>query len=241
MGGVTGVFEMPNTNPLTTTRETFEDKIAPRHRPHALRLRLLYRRHARQRRRNCRSSSGCPAAPASRCSWARPPARCWCRTMTASKRSSRAISRRAAFHSEDEYRLEERKHLRVPGDPTSHPVWRDPEAALRSTKRLVALARKTGKRIHVLHISTAEEMVFLADAQGRRERRGDAAPPDARRDRLHAARHLRADEPAGARQGASRGHLGRRRQRRRRHPRLRPRAAYARGKGPRLPGVAIPA
>ncbi|RYE76161.1 MAG: dihydroorotase, partial [Hyphomicrobiales bacterium] len=28
MGGVTGVFEMPNTNPLTTTRETFDAKIA---------------------------------------------------------------------------------------------------------------------------------------------------------------------------------------------------------------------
>jgi dihydroorotase len=74
----------------------------------------------------------------------------------------RAISRRAAFHAEDEYRLEERKGLRVPGDPASHPVWRDPETALRATRRLVALAEKTGKRIHVLHISTAEEMVFLA-------------------------------------------------------------------------------
>ena len=73
-----------------------------------------------------------------------------------------AISRRAAFHSEDEYRLEERKPLRVPGDPSSHPVWRDPEAAMLSTRRLVALARKTGKRVHILHISTAEEMVFLA-------------------------------------------------------------------------------
>src|SRR5690606_33291990 len=74
-----------------------------------------------------------------------------------------AIPRRAAFHSEDEYMLEERKHLRVPGDPSSHPVWRSPEVALNCTRRLVALARKTGKRIHVLHISTAEEMVFLAD------------------------------------------------------------------------------
>ena len=73
------------------------------------------------------------------------------------------IRRRAAFHSEDEYRLEERKPLRVPNDPSSHPVWRDPEAALMSTKRLVRLARETGKRIHVLHISTAEEMLFLAD------------------------------------------------------------------------------
>ncbi|MHB1110197.1 MAG: dihydroorotase, partial [Devosia sp.] len=73
-----------------------------------------------------------------------------------------AISRRAAFHSEDEYRLEERKGLRIPGDPSSHPIWRDAQAALRSTQRLVGLARAAGKRIHVLHVSTAEEMVFLA-------------------------------------------------------------------------------
>ena len=37
----------------------------------------------------------------------------------------KAIRRRASFHSEDEYRLNERKHLRVEGDPRSHPVWRD--------------------------------------------------------------------------------------------------------------------
>jgi dihydroorotase len=74
-----------------------------------------------------------------------------------------AITRRAAFHSEDEYMLEERKNLRVPGDPSSHPVWRSPEVALNCTKRLVALAHKTGKRIHVLHISTGEEIAFLAN------------------------------------------------------------------------------
>ena len=37
------------------------------------------------------------------------------------------------------------------------------EAALSSTRRLVAIARETGAPIHVLHISTAEEMRFLAD------------------------------------------------------------------------------
>ena len=46
MGGVTGVFEMPNTNPLTTTPETLADKVAPRHQPHVLRFRLLHGRHA---------------------------------------------------------------------------------------------------------------------------------------------------------------------------------------------------
>jgi dihydroorotase len=72
------------------------------------------------------------------------------------------IRRRAAFHSEDEARLNERKGERVAGDPHSHPVWRDVTTALRCTERLVRIAHDTGARIHVLHISTAEEMRFLA-------------------------------------------------------------------------------
>jgi dihydroorotase len=75
----------------------------------------------------------------------------------------KVIRRRASFHSEDEYRLNERKHLRVDGDPRSHPVWRDEAAALRCTQRLISLARETGKRVHVLHITTAQEIEFLAD------------------------------------------------------------------------------
>jgi dihydroorotase len=50
----------------------------------------------------------------------------------------------------------------VEGDPRSHPVWRDEVAALTCTQRLVQLAHETGKRIHVLHVSTAQEMQFLA-------------------------------------------------------------------------------
>ena len=73
--------------------------------------------------------------------------------------------RRAAFHSEDETRLNERKPLRVSGDPSSHPVWRDEIAALRSTERLVRLAREARAQVHVLHISTGEEMEFLAGAK----------------------------------------------------------------------------
>ena len=49
----------------------------------------------------------------------------------------KVIRRRAAFHSEDEYRLRERMHLRVEGDPRSHPVWRDATAALMCTQRLI--------------------------------------------------------------------------------------------------------
>jgi dihydroorotase len=74
----------------------------------------------------------------------------------------KSVRRRAAFHSEDEYRLRERMHLRVEGDPRSHPVWRDAQAALMCTQRLMKLARETGKRVHVLHVTTKEEAEFLA-------------------------------------------------------------------------------
>src|SRR5438132_11375626 len=75
----------------------------------------------------------------------------------------RHVSRRAAFHSEDEYRLADRRPLARSGDWTSHPEVRDAESAIRSTRRLVGLAKSLGKRIHVLHVSTAEEVAYLAD------------------------------------------------------------------------------
>jgi dihydroorotase len=74
----------------------------------------------------------------------------------------KVIRRRAAFHSEDEPRLTARRNLRVEGDPRSHPVWRDEIAALTATQRLVTIAHETGARVHVLHVSTAQEMTFLA-------------------------------------------------------------------------------
>jgi dihydroorotase len=74
----------------------------------------------------------------------------------------KVIRRRASFHAEDEPRLNERKDLRVEGDPRSHPVWRDEVAALKATQRLVTVAHETGARVHVLHISTFQEMEFLA-------------------------------------------------------------------------------
>jgi dihydroorotase len=162
MGGVTGVFEMPNTNPLTTTRAAFEDKIArATGRMHCDFAFYIGGTHENVGElRELEKLPGCAGI------------KVFMGSSTGSLLVADdagvaailgAISRRAAFHSEDEYRLEERKHLRVPGDPASHPVWRDAQAALQCTQRLVRLARAAGKRIHVLHISTAEEMTFLAD------------------------------------------------------------------------------
>ena len=162
MGGVTGVFEMPNTIPLTTTRETFEAKIA-----------------AGTNRMHCDFAfyiGGTHENVGELATLEKLPGCAGIKVFMGSSTGSllvadddgveailRAISRRAAFHSEDEYMLEERKNLRIQGDPSSHPVWRSTEVALNSTQRLVGLARKTGKRIHVLHISTGEEIAYLAD------------------------------------------------------------------------------
>ena len=74
-----------------------------------------------------------------------------------------AIARRAAFHCEDEARLRARRSHRRAGEPLSHPIWRDEAAALAATERLVRLAERHRKRVHVLHVSTADEMRFLAE------------------------------------------------------------------------------
>jgi dihydroorotase len=73
----------------------------------------------------------------------------------------KGLRRRAAFHCEDEPRLRERASLRIAGDVHSHRVWRDDVTAIRATKRLIALAQETGKRVHVVHVSSAQEMEFL--------------------------------------------------------------------------------
>jgi dihydroorotase len=70
-----------------------------------------------------------------------------------------------AVHSEDEARLKERTKLAMPGDPRTHTVWRDAEVARRSTERVLKLARSVGRRLHVLHASTADELPLLADAR----------------------------------------------------------------------------
>jgi dihydroorotase len=76
----------------------------------------------------------------------------------------RAGRRRISFHSEDEYRLQARKPLFKSGDPyRCHMEWRDVEAAFLGTRRLMALARKTGRPAHILHVSTEEELDYLKD------------------------------------------------------------------------------
>ncbi len=80
------------------------------------------------------------------------------------ERVMRAGRRRIAYHSEDEYRLQARRAMFHAGEPhTRHMEWRDEECAFLGTRRLIALARKTARPAHILHVSTAQELAYLAD------------------------------------------------------------------------------
>ncbi len=76
----------------------------------------------------------------------------------------RSGRRRVCFHSEDEYRLQARRPHFKSGDPyRSHMEWRDEECAALGTRRIVALAHRTGRPVHILHVSTAEELAYLGE------------------------------------------------------------------------------
>jgi dihydroorotase len=80
------------------------------------------------------------------------------------ERVMRSGHRRIAFHSEDEYRLQARASLFKCDDPySSHALWRDVECAFLGTRRILALARKTNRPAHILHVSTAEELSYIRD------------------------------------------------------------------------------
>jgi len=75
----------------------------------------------------------------------------------------RSGRRRVAIHAEDEQRMIARQGERVEGDPASHPVWRDDESALLATRRILRIARETGRKIHILHITTPAELALIAE------------------------------------------------------------------------------
>jgi dihydroorotase len=161
LGGVVAVFEMPNTQPTTTDPEALADKLSrARGRMHCDHAFYVGGTHENadvlgelERLPGCcgvkvfmGASTGTLLVPDD----------------PGVEAILRHVNRRATFHSEDEYRLAERRSLAREGDWTSHEEVRDAESAVRSTERLLRIAHETGKRIHVLHVTTAQEIDLLA-------------------------------------------------------------------------------
>jgi dihydroorotase len=164
MGGVTAVFEMPNTSPLTITNATVEDKLSrAKGRMHCDHAFFVGATHHN---------------PRDLAEMERLPGVCGVKIFMGASTGDllveddagviavlRGGSRRVAIHSEDEFILRENKKLARVGDWTSHPEVRSVETAVSSTVRLIRLAREARRRIHVLHVTTAEEIPILAAAK----------------------------------------------------------------------------
>ncbi|MGV6800856.1 MAG: dihydroorotase [bacterium] len=161
MGGVTSVFEMPNTNPLTTTAAAIEDKLNRAKN----RMWCDHAFYVGATHDNAQDLVELEMLPGV----------CGVKIFMGASTGNLLVAdddgvrtilshgrRRVAVHSEDEEMLRAEAGLARPGDWTSHPEARSWQAALRCTERLIAIARETGRLIHVLHISTAEEIPLLA-------------------------------------------------------------------------------
>jgi dihydroorotase len=161
LGGVTAVFEMPNTKPNTDSVDLVLDKLVrARHR--------MWCDHAFYVGATGENAEELGALE-------RIPGTAGVKVFMGASTGSLLVAedaplarvlahghRRVAIHAEDEPRMLARQGYRVPGDPSSHPVWRDDDSALIATQRIVKLARAARRKIHVLHITTPQELAFLA-------------------------------------------------------------------------------
>ena len=164
-GGITAVFEMPNTNPPTSNLKEFQRKLD-------LAKDRMYCNYAFyfgatagnvNQLTELKNLEGC----------------CGIKLFVGSSTGNLLValeedidkvfkncSKVVAVHSEDEEILNNNKKLIKNGDVHSHPIWRSEECAISSTRRIVRLAKKYNKKAHVLHITTKQEIDFLSQHKG---------------------------------------------------------------------------
>lgn len=161
MGGITAVFEMPNTSPNTDSVMRVHDKLDRAHH-------RMYCDHA--------FYVGATAENAPQLAeLERIPGTAGVKIFMGASTGSLLVAeddqlarvlasgtRRVAIHAEDEERMNARKDFRVEGDPSSHPVWRDDESAMLATRRILRLAREARRPIHILHVTTPAELELIA-------------------------------------------------------------------------------
>jgi dihydroorotase len=167
LGGVTSFFDMPNTKPSTSSQEAFEDKL----------------RRA-EGRSWCNYAFYIGATPENVEDLPRLeqlPGCAGIKIFMGSSTGSLLIDdeavleqvlesghRRCSVHSEDEHRLRSRKPAFADNpDSRNHPVWRDVDTAVISTTRLISLAKRTKRKVHLLHVSTADELRLVSEAKER--------------------------------------------------------------------------
>ena len=161
LGGVTSLFEMPNTNPPTSNLVEFDKKLqAAKNRMHSNYAFYFGATpdNADQLAR-LKDVEGC----------------CGVKLFAGSSTGNLLVDKEAdiekvisssdrvvSIHSEDEDIIKLRKKFIRKGNVHSHPEWRNVECAMSSTRRVVKIAERYNKKIHVLHVTTKDEVDFLA-------------------------------------------------------------------------------
>ena len=161
LGGVTALFEMPNTNPPISNLVEFDKKLqAAKNRMHS---NYAFYFGATPDNTNqlakLKDVEGC----------------CGVKLFAGSSTGNLLVDKEAdiekvisssdrivSVHSEDEDIIKLRKKFIKKGDVHSHAEWRNVEVAMSSTRRVVKIAERYNKKIHVLHVTTRDEVDFLA-------------------------------------------------------------------------------
>ena len=165
LGGITAFFDMPNTQPPTVTMEALQDKLSRAEKSSWCDFAFFIGASPE----NVHNLS--TLASSKHC--------CGIKIFMGSSTGSLLLhetekldyvlkntpTKKIAIHSEDEERLRERKKIALsnPGKVHFHPIWRDPECALISTKKIINLAKKHKRSVHILHVTTEEEIQFLSE------------------------------------------------------------------------------
>ena len=161
LGGITAVFEMPNTKPNTDSAEAIADKLA-RARD---RMWCDHAFYVGATAANADKLAGLEQLPGTAGVKIFMGASTGDLLVSDDRELARVLAsgrRRVAVHAEDEPRMQARMGERVAGDPSSHPVWRDDESAILATRRILALARAARRPVHILHITTPAELELIA-------------------------------------------------------------------------------
>ena len=161
LGGVTSLFEMPNTNPPTANLVEFDKKLkAAKNRMHSnYAFYFGATPDNTDQLADLKNVEGC----------------CGVKLFAGSSTGNLLVDKEAdiekvisssdrivSIHSEDEDIIKLRKKFIKKGDVHSHPEWRNVECAMSSTRRVVKIAERYNKKIHVLHVTTKDEVDFLA-------------------------------------------------------------------------------
>ncbi len=160
LGGVTAVFEMPNTKPNTDTADAVNDKLA-RAKGRMWCDHAFYVGATNNNAANLAELERMPGTAGVKIFMGASTGDLLVSDDANLARVLASGHRRVAIHAEDEFRMQDRLGERVAGDPSSHPVWRDDESAILATRRILRLAREARRRIHVLHVTTPAELELL--------------------------------------------------------------------------------